>query len=134
MHTAVNIPPLVKGGMAPWQIRRIFSHIELNIENPIRVNDLARVVNMSSGHLSRTFKRSLGLTLHRYIMQKRVERARTLMLSTSDGLSLIARTCGLCDQAHLTRAFRRMAGETPARWRRARWEPADAAQSTGVAK
>ncbi|WP_457354340.1 helix-turn-helix domain-containing protein [Sphingomonas sp. UYP23] len=49
--------------------------------------------------------------------------AQMLMLHTDDTLSHIACACGLTDQAHLTRLFRRMVGETPLVWRRAWGEP-----------
>jgi AraC-like DNA-binding protein len=60
---------------------------------------------------------------HGYIIRRRVERAQGLMLSTARPLRDIAAECGLADQAHLTRLFRRIVGESPAAWRRARIEP-----------
>ncbi len=53
-------------------------------------------------------------------MQRRVAMAQRLMLGTSEQLSRIALSCGMSDQSHLTRWFRRIVGETPAAWRRAR--------------
>jgi AraC-like DNA-binding protein len=75
----------------------------------------------SSGIESSARGESIGLTLvHGYVMRKRVEMAQELMLSTSEPLSSIALICGLSDQSHLTRWFRRVLGQTPAFWRRMR--------------
>jgi AraC-like DNA-binding protein len=107
------------GGLAPWRARRVSAFIEANIEQRMTAGDAARVVNLSTSHFSRAFKRSFGQTVHGFIMRKRIERAQQLMLSTSDELSSIAISCGLSDQSHLTRWFRRVVGETPGSWRRA---------------
>jgi len=53
------------------------------------------------------------------VAQRRVELARKLMRTTSDPLSHIAIQCGLCDQSHLCRLFRRLVGQSPHAWRRA---------------
>jgi AraC family transcriptional regulator len=53
-------------------------------------------------------------------VRRRIEVAQGLMLSTCEPLSSIALTCGMCDQAHFTKSFHRVAGETPDSWRRTR--------------
>jgi AraC-like DNA-binding protein len=53
-----------------------------------------------------------------HIVRLRLERAKQLMLTTRDPLSDIALRCGLADQAHLSKLFRRWTGETPNAWRR----------------
>ena len=118
-----RLPPVSRGSLAPWQARRVRLYIESNIVQRMAIEDLARLVSLSTSHFSRAFKVSFGITVHRYIMQKRVEAAQRLMLDTSQELSSIAAGCGLSDQSHLTRWFRRVVGETPASWRRARWTP-----------
>ncbi len=107
------------GALAPWRAQRVSAFIEANIEQRMTAEDAARVVNLSTSHFSRAFKRSFGQTVHGFIMRKRIERAQQLMLSTSEELSSIAVSCGLSDQSHLTRWFRRVVGETPGSWRRA---------------
>jgi AraC family transcriptional regulator len=114
----------VRQGLAPWQVRRVLVHIEANLASPIRNNDLAALARLSTFHFNVAFRSSVGDSPHGYIIRRRVERAQGLMLSTQKSLSEIAADCGLADQAHMTRLFRKIVGETPAAWRRARVNPA----------
>lgn len=113
----------VRQGLAPWQLRRVLAHIEANLDKPIRNGDLAAVARLSTFHFNFAFRNSVGDSPHGHIIRRRIERAQGLMLSTTRSLSDIAAECGLADQAHLTRLFRRVVGESPAAWRRARVEP-----------
>ncbi len=69
------------------------------------------------------FRNRIGQSPHDYILQRRVERAQGLMLASDKTLAEIADECGLADQSHFTRLFRRFVGESPAAWRRARVTP-----------
>lgn len=109
-----------KGGLAGWQVRRVTAHIEQNLDTSLVTEELARVAQLSTGHFCRAFKASMGETPHAYIVRQRLRRAQTMMLKTRDTLSQIACACGLTDQAHLTRLFRRAIGTTPMLWRRDR--------------
>jgi AraC family transcriptional regulator len=108
---------LVRGGLAPWQMRAVRNHVTNRLEARIRVSDLAKLVSLSASYFSRAFKDSFGELPHVYIARMRIERAQTLMLTTSASLSQIAYACGLVDQAHLCRCFRQATGTTPRVWR-----------------
>ncbi len=110
-------------GLAPWQIRRVLTHVDSNLDTPIHNKDLAAVARLSESHFNVAFRRSVGQSPHEYIIRRRMERAQGLMLSTDKALSEIAAECGLADQPHFTRLFRRVVGESPAAWRRARANP-----------
>jgi AraC-like DNA-binding protein len=84
------------------------------------VKELAELVKLSSFHFCRTFRDSFGASPHGYVMRRRMERAQGLMLTTNASLGQIAADCGLADQAHFNRLFRRFVGESPGTWRRAR--------------
>jgi transcriptional regulator GlxA family with amidase domain len=114
------MPEQARGGLAPWQIRKVTSHVEANLARSIRNEDLAALVRLNPSHFGRAFRNSFGEPPHEYVIRRRVERAQGLMLSTDASLSEIALDCGLADQSHLTRLFRRFAGESPRAWRRAR--------------
>ena len=117
---ATAVPQPVRGGLAPWQIRKVTSHVEAHLDRPIRNDELAALVRLNPSHFGRAFRNSFGEPPHEYVIRRRVEHAQGLMLSTDASLSEIALNCGLADQSHLTRLFRRFAGESPRAWRRAR--------------
>ena len=110
----------VRGGLAPWQIRRVTTHIEANLDVTLRIKGLAALVELSCSHFSRAFCKSFDESPHEYVMRRRVARAQGLMLTSDAPLVQIAVDCGLADQPHFNKIFRRLVGETPAAWRRAR--------------
>jgi AraC-like DNA-binding protein len=110
----------IRGGLAPWRIRRVTLHIETNLDTTVRTRDLAALVELSTFHFCRAFRDSFGDSPHGYVMRRRLERAQGLMLTTNTSLGQIAIDCGLADQAHFNRLFRRFVGESPGAWRRAR--------------
>lgn len=110
----------VRGGLCPWQVRKVTSHVEAHLDRPIKNEDLAMLVRLTPSHFGRAFRNSFGEPPHEYVIRRRVELAQGLMLSTDASLSEIALDCGLADQSHLTRLFRRIVGESPSAWRRAR--------------
>ncbi len=114
----------VRNGLAPWQVRQVLAYIETNLGTPIRNKDLALVARLSVYYFNVAFRNSVGSSPHEYVVRRRVKRAQELMLSTGNSLSDIAAECGMADQAHLTRVFRKLAGNSPAAWRRARLNPA----------
>ena len=80
--------------------------------------DLARTAGSSVSELDRAFRRQRGASLLRYRMERRVERARRLLLESSLPICHVALETGFCDQAHLTNAFRQVHGSSPGRYRR----------------
>jgi hypothetical protein len=71
--------------------------------------------------------------VHAYIIRRRIEHARELMLTTDESLAQIACACGLSDQAHLSRLFRRIVGVSPFVWRR-QWRGDDGGTREGLAE
>ncbi|SDE35474.1 transcriptional regulator, AraC family [Belnapia rosea] len=110
--------PVVHGGLAQWQVNRLTRYVDSHLERQILQKHLAAEVRLSIGHLARAFKQSFGRTAHTYVMERRIDRAKTMMLETTMPLCEIAIACGLADQAHFSRVFRRITGDTPLAWRR----------------
>jgi AraC family transcriptional regulator len=108
-----------RGGLAPWQVRTVTTHVETNLDKPIRSSELATAVRLDPGYFCRVFRESFGEPPLRYVTRRRVERAQRLMLSSDISLSQIALDCGFADQAHFSRLFRRVTGDSPRAWRRA---------------
>lgn len=118
--TQATTPEQACSGLSPWQIRKVTCHIEAHLHQPIRNEDLATIARLNLSYFGRAFRISFGEPPHEFVIRRRVERAQGLMLSSDASLSEIALDCGLSDQAHLCRLFRRVAGQSPGAWRRAR--------------
>jgi len=112
-----------KGMLADWQVRKTVHHIHGNLEGTLRMDEAAKLVNLSSGHFSRAFKVTTGLTYSQYVIRARVELAKHLLQTSSAAISEIALMCGLSDQPHLNRLFRRVVGLPPSSWRRRAPDP-----------
>jgi AraC family transcriptional regulator len=108
----------VRRGLAPWQMRKVDHHLRATFDRSLLVRDLAKLIPLSVSYFSRAFKTSFGTTPHMYIIHLRLEHAKTLMLTSQTSLSQIALLCGMADQAHLSKLFRREFGDTPGAWRR----------------
>jgi AraC family transcriptional regulator len=110
--------PAARGGLHPRQAKLVATYIEANIDSNLQVADLARIVQLSISHFSRAFRRTFDEPPHVYVMRQRMRRAQVIMLSSLKPISQIALDCGMSDQAHFTRVFRKMIGISPGRWRR----------------
>jgi AraC family transcriptional regulator len=110
----------VRGGLAPWQVRKLTTYVDANLDHSITTQCLADIARLSPFHFCRAFRDSFGDSPHGYVIRRRMERAQGLMLTTNSPLGQIAADCGLADQAHFNKLFRKFAGESPGAWRRAR--------------
>lgn len=110
------------GELAGWQVRRLRAHVDTHLAETIRVSDLSRIVQRSTAHFCRAFKRTFGQTPHAYIVAQRLERAKSLILESGEPLCAIAVLSGFSDQAHLSKVFREHVGETPGAWRRRKFD------------
>jgi AraC family transcriptional regulator len=109
--------PLVSGGLAPWQLRLARDTINANFEGQLSVGQIARECKLSVNYFAQAFTRSTGISPHRWLMQRRVDVAKDLMLTTDSSLVEISLKCGFSDQSHFTKVFAKATGETPGRWR-----------------
>jgi AraC-like DNA-binding protein len=104
-------------GLSRDRLKRVRDYIETHLDDRLTLTDLAGVACLSPYHFSRSFKESIGVGPQRYVMQRRLERAKTLIRQTNQPLAEIAQQVGLYDQSHLTSMFRSMTGVTPGRYR-----------------
>lgn len=107
-----------RGGLAGWQEARVKEYIEENLGQDIGLLELAALCQLSPSQFGRAFKAGTGITPHRWLVERRVARARRLMASGEGTLADIAQACGFADQSHLAREFRRLEGCSPSEWRR----------------
>jgi AraC family transcriptional regulator len=97
------------------QIQRAVSYIETHFHSKLTIQQLARISNLSLFHFTRLFSRVIGLTPHEYIVNCRIRLAERLLRlhKTECSIADVAAESGFADQAHLSRQFRRVFGETP---------------------
>ena len=79
-----------RGGLAPWQIRKLITYIDVNLDRTITTQCLAEVARLSSFHFCRAFRDSFGDSPHGHVIRRRMERAQGLMLTTGATLGQIA--------------------------------------------
>lgn len=111
--------PLLQPDLPSARVRRVIEYIEAHLNQELTLAELADVACLSPCHFSRSFKQAMGVGPQRYIVQRRVERAKALMRTSGDTLAGIATTVGFADQSHFTAAFRREVGVPPGRYRAA---------------
>ena len=96
--------------------RRLRELLDARLVDGIRLDEAARLVHAHPAHLVRAFSDAFGIAPHQYLMSRRVDRARRLLLEGRAPVDVAAST-GFYDQAHLTRHFKRLVGVTPGRYR-----------------
>ena len=106
-------------GLSRERLQRVCDYIEAHLDDRLTLADLAGVACLSPYHFSRSFKQAVGVGPQRYVMERRIERAKILMRRTRQPLASIALEVGFTDQSHLTGVFRRETGMTPGRFRTA---------------
>lgn len=105
-------------GLSRPQLRRLDAYIQEHLAQDISLKTLADLAGVSPFHFLRLFKRTTRLTPHRYLLERRLERARELLRQGSLSLAEVAVEVGFCDQSHLTLHFKRAYGLTPGEFRR----------------
>ncbi|RAU18840.1 AraC family transcriptional regulator [Nitrincola tibetensis] len=105
--------PQTRGGLAPYQLKRVLEYIESHLNQPLLLRDLAAQACLSEYHFSRMFRQSQGLAPHQYVLHRRLQRAEMLLKETSLPLVDIALECGFSSSSHLSNRFRQVKGVQP---------------------
>lgn len=106
------------GGLTRNNAKRVLEYAEANLGRGLTLRELAEVAQLSTHHFVRMFKKTLGVTPHQYLLDRRVERAKDLFRSKRASLAEVALSSGFGSQSHFTSAFHRAVGATPAEFRR----------------
>jgi AraC family transcriptional regulator len=104
-------------GLMPANVARVLEAIDAHLGENLSQQRLAAIAGMSSYGFARAFTRAVGEPPHRYVARRRCERARQLLANPHASIADIASALGFSSQAHLTTAFSRAWGTTPARYR-----------------
>ncbi len=103
--------------LADWQVRKITTFIDDHIDGSLRVRELGQQISLSASRFSKRFKASFGRPPYDYVLSRRIAAAKVLLEKTQEPLCQIAPACGLTDQAHFSKVFKRHTGTTPKQWR-----------------
>jgi|SRR5579883_412908 len=116
-HVRTLRPPRMH--LEQWQAKCIQGYVAVHLHRRVRLEDLANVSQLRLAQFKRAFRVSFGTTPHQYVMRRRIDRAKVLMLDSRDSLKDIAQASGFAHESHLSHVFKHLTGERPAQWRRA---------------
>ncbi|HAY48301.1 AraC family transcriptional regulator [uncultured Thalassospira sp.] len=107
----------VRGGLSPVVKRRVFDFVEAHLDQPLTIEDLAEVADLSAYHFARMFRKTVGEAPHKFVLRQRIERAMEMLRDDRASVAEIALATGFSSQAHLTTRFSHFTGLTPAKYR-----------------
>jgi AraC family transcriptional regulator len=99
------------------RFKSVIAFVEDALDREIDVNEMASIAGLSTTHFSHAFKTTYGVSPYRYILQRRIRRAGTLLRTTNDTIAAIAASVGFSSQSHFSQAFARLVGSAPSAYR-----------------
>lgn len=105
------------GRMSVEKLRRVTDYIENHLSEKLNGPQLAAVIHLSVHHFSCLFTARIGISPHKYLLERRVRRAMALLRETDRSIAQIAYDVGFSGQSHFTLHFRRVTGTTPLQFR-----------------
>ncbi len=99
------------------RLRRVTQYIQENLQRELRLAELSALVHMSPYHFARLFKRSTGVSPHRFLVRRRIDAARGLLAARTAPIAEIAQLVGFRTPSHFTTTFRRVIGMRPSAYR-----------------
>ena len=107
--------------VSPETLQNAIAFIEENFDRNIALKDVAEAVNFSSVYFHKMFTSSLGITPHQYILNKRLEEAKTYLLTTSCSMNEIVEKCGFSSVSYFASTFKKSVGITPSEFRQKKY-------------
>lgn len=104
-------------GLSPRQVGQVTDFVLAHLEQDLSLSALAEQIGFSPYHFARQFRRATGESPHQFVLNQRIERARQLLQEADLPLAQVALASGFANQSHLTQAFKRALGLTPATYR-----------------
>lgn len=98
-------------------LSRAVQFIDFHLAEHIDLQSISRVAGLSPSHFNRIFKAHHHISVHRFVLIRRLERVRKLLRETEQSIATVALEVGFSSQSHLTTAFRQRFAMTPAQYR-----------------
>lgn len=119
--SAVELAPAPsRGGLPPYRIRRVEELAMAHLADDLSLDALADAAGLSPFHFARAFRTETGASPHAWLLGRRIERAKELLIGTAMTVDEIAKAVGFAGKQGLIGAFKRAVGATPQAWRNAR--------------
>ncbi|MGY4191717.1 AraC family transcriptional regulator [Bradyrhizobium sp. USDA 4520] len=115
--TGQSIFPAARGALDRRRLQRVLDYIETNLEGDLTLDRIASIACLSRYHFARAFRQAMGLSPHRHVSVRRLERAKALLTGGDRPLADIALALSFSDQASFTRAFKQATGQAPGKYR-----------------
>jgi AraC family transcriptional regulator len=100
-------------GLDGRRLKLVLSFIEDRLAEDLSLEKIAAIAGISASHLKTLFRRSMGVPVHQYVIQRRLERAKMLMMQDEMSITEIALAAGFTHQSHMARHMRRILGMPP---------------------
>jgi AraC family transcriptional regulator len=105
------------GGLSGRKLFEVKRFIAENYTRELSLEELAQVAGISRFHFAREFKKMTGASPHQYLLNLRIQHAKTLLQNSEMPLIEIGLQSGFSHQSHFTRLFRKFTGTTPQSYR-----------------
>jgi AraC family transcriptional regulator len=115
----------LSAALSQHKVRRAVEHIEAHLGEDLTLCDIARELAMSPGHFAHAFRQTVGIPPHQYVVNRRIERAKSLLRDSDMPISHIAQRIGCSNPSCFSFLFRRATGVTPGGYRKSRTRPPD---------
>ncbi|MGC1550483.1 MAG: AraC family transcriptional regulator [Rhodanobacter sp.] len=96
-----------------WRLRHVLEYIDAHLDEDLTLAELASVAGFSLSHFKPLFKQAVGMPVHRFVLERRVEHARIRLLEGNGSLTEIALEAGFAHPSHMARCMRRLLGLSP---------------------
>jgi AraC family transcriptional regulator len=111
--SAAKAPAVPNEGLSGLRLKQVLSFIEEQLAEDLSLEQIAAVAGVSASHVKTLFRKSMGMPVHQYVIQRRVERAKALLTKDSLSMAEIAAAAGFAHQSHMARHMRRVLGMPP---------------------
>jgi AraC family transcriptional regulator len=115
--SAKKLPEDLPTRLPRYKLQRATDFINDNLREDLTLERISEALSMSPYHFAHLFKQSMGLAPHRYIIERRMERAKSLLRETELSIKQIGHQVGYSQQSHFSVVFHRFTGQTPHRYR-----------------
>jgi AraC family transcriptional regulator len=111
------VPEQRSATLSQRKLRRAVEYVEAHLGDDLTLTNIAAALAMSSSHFAHAFRQTVGMPPHRYVLQRRIERAKSLLRDSDSPIAEIAQRIGCSSPSSFSFLFHRTTGVTPRNYR-----------------